>query len=106
VASEQGFDHGVCRMCVQYSRVSARNKYIAAVISTFELIGLRSEVVQYEDRGGCCLLFCATKRTCRISSRRILLPEWEALGILEDKMIVGGYVLRAGGVWYRHFSSL
>jgi hypothetical protein len=51
----------------------------------------------------CC--FVQQNEHC-ILSRRRLLQEWQAVGILENKMIVGGYVLRAGGVRYRHFYSL
>jgi len=47
-------------------QVAARNVYVAAVISTVELVGLRREIARHEDRGGCCLSFCATKRTCQI----------------------------------------
>lgn len=56
-----------CVECIIMSDpVAVQNMYVAAVISRFELIGLRREVARHEERDGCCLSFCATERTCWI----------------------------------------
>jgi hypothetical protein len=69
---------------VHCRKVSARNMYVAAVISTFELIGDRSEVAQHEDRVAAACCFVQQNERC-ILSRRSLLWEWKAGGNLETR---------------------